>query len=114
MSKSPVKLRTRQAVYQRDGGVCHYCGAGDSWTLDHKNPSVLGGTHDEGNLVCACKSCNSAKEARGLDAYRSLLQFRKTKYHGVITVGQYWVLQSLGANLDPLPEHTFHFEGGAK
>lgn len=33
-------------------------------TLDHIIPLSFGGTHDIGNLVLACKSCNSRRHSR--------------------------------------------------
>lgn len=44
--------------------ACHYCGtlAGEV-TIDHFRPIALGGRHEVGNLVPACRSCNSAKGA---------------------------------------------------
>jgi len=57
---------TRQAIYNRDGFCCAYCGAsaedGTLLTLDHVLAVELGGTNDPTNLVTACFSCNSAKQ----------------------------------------------------
>lgn len=39
---------------------CSYCG-GPGGTVDHVVPLNRGGRHAEGNLVPACKSCNSSK-----------------------------------------------------
>jgi 5-methylcytosine-specific restriction endonuclease McrA len=33
-------------------------------TMDHVVPLVKGGSHDKDNIVPACKSCNSSKQAR--------------------------------------------------
>ncbi len=45
-------------------GVCHYCeavvGAG-ALTMDHLVPIVRGGYSTKGNVVPACKPCNTAK-----------------------------------------------------
>lgn len=40
---------------------CYYCRAIKPLTLDHFWPLAKGGTHTIGNLVFACKSCNSRK-----------------------------------------------------
>lgn len=57
---------TRQAIYDRDGFCCAYCGAaaeeGAALTLDHVLAVELGGTNAPTNLVTACLSCNSAKQ----------------------------------------------------
>jgi 5-methylcytosine-specific restriction endonuclease McrA len=46
------------------GGTCHYCKQpikkGDL-TIDHAEPSVLGGVGDLQNLLIACKPCNARK-----------------------------------------------------
>lgn len=46
-------------------GQCHYCrkvfSAGDL-TMDHVVPLVRGGTSTRGNVVPACKHCNSRKK----------------------------------------------------
>jgi hypothetical protein len=51
-------------VKERDGFVCVYCGATTDLTIDHVKPIALGGTHDLTNLVTACRSCNSKKNAK--------------------------------------------------
>ena len=40
---------------------CFYCGSKEKITLDHVMPIALGGRHSIGNIVPACKSCNSSK-----------------------------------------------------
>ena len=46
-------------------GTCHYCkknvGA-KNLTMDHLVPLVRGGRSNKGNLVPACKDCNSKKK----------------------------------------------------
>ena len=51
----------RQAVYDRDGGICWICGqAADEATfeLDHVWPRTLGGTSNATNLSVAHRECN--------------------------------------------------------
>ena len=46
-------------------GVCHYCGtkfAPKDLTMDHIVPLVRGGRSNKGNLVPACKECNTRKK----------------------------------------------------
>jgi 5-methylcytosine-specific restriction endonuclease McrA len=46
-------------------GVCHYCGASfhpDELTMDHLVPIVRGGKSTRGNVVPACRECNSKKK----------------------------------------------------
>jgi 5-methylcytosine-specific restriction endonuclease McrA len=46
-------------------GLCHYCGrqtpAGEL-TMDHIVPVARGGKSSKGNVVPACKSCNTKKK----------------------------------------------------
>lgn len=52
---------------------CFYCGAFGKQTLDHVIPVSRGGAHSIGNLVTACKSCNSSKQAH------TIMEWRKKK-----------------------------------
>src|SRR5436853_5362295 len=50
---------------RRAAGVCHYCGGKFSpaaLTMDHVVPLVRGGRSTKGNVVAACKDCNTAKQ----------------------------------------------------
>ncbi|CAI2717684.1 HNH endonuclease [Nitrospina watsonii] len=50
---------------QLDRGVCHYCGetfAKKDLTMDHLLPLARGGKSTKGNVVVACKPCNSEKK----------------------------------------------------
>lgn len=47
-------------------GVCHYCGrrvGARALTLDHVVPLIRGGRSVRGNMVAACKDCNSKKRS---------------------------------------------------
>jgi 8-oxo-dGTP pyrophosphatase MutT (NUDIX family) len=57
--KSPWWKRRKAA------GVCHYCGAlvgAAELTMDHLVPVIRGGRSTRGNLVAACKPCNTEKK----------------------------------------------------
>lgn len=59
LRKSPWWKRKRAA------GLCHYCGGRflpDELTMDHLVPLIRGGRSTKGNLVAACKDCNSKKK----------------------------------------------------
>jgi 5-methylcytosine-specific restriction endonuclease McrA len=46
-------------------GVCHYCGKAvkpQELTMDHVVPISRGGRTTKGNVVPACKTCNTAKK----------------------------------------------------
>lgn len=65
--------RVRQRVHERWGSVlrrdpCAYCGA-PSNDVDHIVPLARDGEWGASNLIGACKSCNSSKQARPLLAF---------------------------------------------
>ncbi len=46
-------------------GVCHYCGMAikpKELTMDHVVPVSRGGKSSKGNIVPACKACNTKKK----------------------------------------------------
>jgi 5-methylcytosine-specific restriction endonuclease McrA len=45
-------------------GRCFYCGNKRKLTIDHIIPISKGGGHTRDNVVMACKSCNSSKNAK--------------------------------------------------
>ena len=50
---------------KRSSGTCYYCGGTfkpTDLTMDHLIPVVRGGKSVQGNLVPACKECNSKKK----------------------------------------------------
>lgn len=51
-------------------GLCAYCDS-KATAIDHVVPIARGGSNDIGNLVPACKSCNSAKKDRSLLTFLS-------------------------------------------
>lgn len=61
-----VTKRTRFEVLRRDEHTCQYCGAKApdvTLHIDHVMPVALGGDDKPGNLVTACKDCNSGKSS---------------------------------------------------
>ena len=62
----------RSGIYRRDEYRCVYCGLQfpeDELTLDHVQPRVRGGDRSEGNLVTACKGCNTLKGQHRLSVF---------------------------------------------
>jgi 5-methylcytosine-specific restriction endonuclease McrA len=62
----------RDRVFARDDYRCVYCGkrfAGDELSVDHVEPRVRGGDQSSGNLVTACKGCNTRKGDRRVSAF---------------------------------------------
>jgi|GEM_PF-5951749 len=77
LSGADVRLVTErdwQRLLARYGHCCAYCGAsGQSLARDHIIPLHLGGRHSIGNLLPACRQCNSSKGARLLVRWRRSL-----------------------------------------
>jgi 5-methylcytosine-specific restriction endonuclease McrA len=51
---------TRARVLYRDRWACQQCRAAASH-VDHVQPVLIGGTHNEGNLQALCARCNLVK-----------------------------------------------------
>jgi 5-methylcytosine-specific restriction endonuclease McrA len=60
-------MLAREEIFARDRYRCVYCGgefrAGEL-SLDHVQPRMRGGDHSAGNLVTACRACNTLKGSR--------------------------------------------------
>ncbi|MFN5580982.1 HNH endonuclease [Gemmatimonas sp.] len=62
----------RTDVFARDGYRCVYCGLeheADNLSVDHVQPRMRGGDGSAGNLVTACRGCNTKKGGRSLAAF---------------------------------------------
>ena len=62
----------RDRVFERDDYRCVYCGqrfAADELSVDHVEPQVRGGDQSSGNLVTACKACNTLKGHRRVSEF---------------------------------------------
>jgi len=68
-AKAKIKTALRLKVYERDGFKCVYCGNRKQLTLDHVTAESRGGATAEGNLVTACKVCNSKKQTKSLSSF---------------------------------------------
>lgn len=69
------KLR---AKWKRQQKPCEYCGARAD-TVDHVIPLVRGGTNYEGNLVPACRRCNSSKSGKTIIEWRHGVSLGKVR-----------------------------------
>ncbi len=57
----------REQVFERDRYRCVYCGnvfPAEELTVDHVQARVRGGDRSGGNLVTACRACNTTKGHR--------------------------------------------------
>jgi 5-methylcytosine-specific restriction endonuclease McrA len=64
--KQRVRLNRRN-LFARDGNRCQYCGKrfpSSELSIDHVNPTCLGGDTSWENVVCACVRCNVRKGGR--------------------------------------------------
>jgi hypothetical protein len=61
-----MRSRVAPVIYERDQHQCVYCGNRDDLTIDHVIPIAFGGSNEAGNLVTACRSCNSRKGTRSV------------------------------------------------
>jgi 5-methylcytosine-specific restriction endonuclease McrA len=62
----------RRRIFERDAYRCVYCGQQfpiEELTIDHVEPRVRGGDRSDGNLVTACKACNTLKGQRRLSDF---------------------------------------------
>ena len=62
----------RQDIFERDGYRCVYCGLvhePDALSVDHVQPRMRGGDGSPGNLVTACRGCNTIKGGRPLATF---------------------------------------------
>jgi 5-methylcytosine-specific restriction endonuclease McrA len=62
----------RDRIFERDDFRCVYCGkrfGADELSVDHVEPRVRGGDQSSGNLVTACKGCNTLKGHRRVSEF---------------------------------------------
>jgi 5-methylcytosine-specific restriction endonuclease McrA len=62
----------RDRVFARDDYRCVYCGkrfAAGELSVDHVEPRTRGGDQSTGNLVTACKGCNTLKGHRRVSEF---------------------------------------------
>lgn len=65
-----ISDRDWEALVRRHDGRCAYCGERGQMTMDHVVPVSRGGSNYIGNILPACKPCNSSKGARLLMEWR--------------------------------------------
>lgn len=67
-NREPLPERKREAVMQRDGYTCVYCGARASH-VDHRRSRRNGGTNHLNNLSASCAACNLRKGSMNARAF---------------------------------------------
>ncbi len=76
---------SKKELQKLNRGPCFYCGATERITIDHVVAIARGGTDSIGNLVPACKSCNSRK--RELTIMEWKLKNRRSAPYAEPTLG---------------------------
>ena len=65
IEKYQQKKRLRDALAERQGWRCCYCGLRSlDLTLEHVLPASLGGPDEEWNLAAACMPCNADRASK--------------------------------------------------
>jgi 5-methylcytosine-specific restriction endonuclease McrA len=71
------RRRLRVEALARQGGRCAYCGKSvspEKVTGDHIVPKASGGNYVPGNIVAACRKCNTRKADVNYIAFRMTLR----------------------------------------
>lgn len=71
-NREPLPVWKREAVLQRDGFTCVYCGASANH-VDHRRSRRNGGTNHMNNLSAACADCNWRKGGMNAREFRRRL-----------------------------------------
>lgn len=66
---------SKTKLFQRDSGLCAYCGKAAN-TVDHIVPRSVGGQTTWMNTVCSCLKCNHKKSNRTPEAANMRLLFK--------------------------------------
>lgn len=72
------------AAWVQQGRTCMYC-PGPADSVDHVIPIALGGTNYEGNLVPACRACNSRKNDSLLIEWKNKRRTRRERVPVALT-----------------------------
>lgn len=78
----------RREKFARLGNVCFYCGCGGRLTADHDVPLARGGTDNIGNILPACRSCNSRKNTRTASEFLAILGRTNHQKVGGVDIGR--------------------------
>lgn len=74
-----VSVRDWRRLLTRYGHCCAYCGArSDRLQMDHVIPLSRGGRHAIGNVLPACRRCNTSKRAKLLSEWRYIQMLRSS------------------------------------
>ncbi len=76
LKENGIFLITVKEIKRLYSSTCFYCGSNKQITIDHVIAIARGGTDGIGNLVPACKSCNSKKRDLTIMEWRKKRQGR--------------------------------------
>lgn len=76
-----IYLVTKKELECLNRGPCFYCGSTQRITIDHIIAIARGGTDSIGNLVPACKSCNSQKRQLTIMEWRKKRESPQSPTH---------------------------------
>lgn len=62
--RTPIDIKIRNKVYERDSYACKICGAGDNLSIDHIIPLADGGLDNIDNMQTLCVKHNLLKGAK--------------------------------------------------
>lgn len=72
-NKRPKVSKTkRKRIYQRDDGMCVYCGkklSKNEFWIDHIKPLSRGGNNEDENLAVSCRKCNLSKGTKTIEEF---------------------------------------------
>lgn len=71
-----ISERDWERTLNRFNRACAYCGCKGEITLDHVVPLSRGGTNTVGNILPACRSCNSSKHAHFISEWKFIRRCR--------------------------------------
>lgn len=64
---------------------CAYCGSEHNLTMDHVVPAASGGLTEYNNIIPACKSCNSSKNAKDvIEWYTAQTFYDKARLENIL------------------------------
>ena len=84
--RASIKRSIKEAVFQRDEYICHYCGIHcfesyiqdpKSVTIDHAYPISAGGRNNIDNLITCCKECNLTKLDKIFNTFEDAREYIK-------------------------------------
>jgi 5-methylcytosine-specific restriction endonuclease McrA len=73
--------------FNQFGNCCAYCGSAGDMEIEHVQAIKNGGPHDIGNIVPACSTCNTSKNAKEMESwYRSQPFFSELRLRRICQV----------------------------